>query len=58
MTEGFEEEDDDIDYEPYDNAPETFGDGLPCPYCKGLIEEHELSEERDSRGRRKWVCPA
>ena len=46
------------DDEPYYDEPETFGDGLPCPRCKGHIEQHELSEERDSRGRRKWVCPA
>lgn len=47
-----------FDDDPYDNQPETFSDGLPCPRCKGPIDRHALSEERDSRGRKQWVCPA
>jgi hypothetical protein len=47
----------DADYPHDSNVPETFGDGLPCPYCTDTIENHTLSDERDSRGRRIWVCP-
>jgi len=53
--------------EPYDDAPEpddaqfgeTFGDGgVPCYACKEYVDKHSLSEDRDSRGHRRWVCPS
>ena len=47
----------DADYPDDSNEPETFTDGLPCPYCKQGVEHHRLSNEVDSRGRRQWICP-
>jgi hypothetical protein len=41
-----------------DPVGETFGDGgIPCWSCKRYVEDHELSNEKDERGRRIWVCP-
>lgn len=33
-------------------------DGDVAHHCGFHIEDHTLSEEKDSRGRRKWQCPS
>lgn len=64
MSEMFDPEQDEMDFndspEPDDaQFGETFGDGgIPCYVCKEYVDKHTLSEERDSRGHRQWVCPS
>ena len=46
------------DPEDYGSDENGWKDGHVAHRCGHYIEEHSLSDERDARGRRKWVCPA
>lgn len=44
-----------MDKNPSHDGPWTDGDR--AHHCGYYVEDHSLSEDRDARGRRRWVCP-